>query len=291
MTTLRSKMTADMRLRNLSTHTQRSYLYQVGAFARFFDRSPAELGTDEVVEYLLHLEARGLSPASRMLAHAALRFIYTTTLQRPDVIDGVPRPRKGPSRPGIPLMPAEVVALRQALASQPFEYTIFSTMLDTGLRNSEVRHLQTGDIDRRAGLVHVRRGKGARPRKIKLSDHLYRLLRRYQVVERPPGPWLFPAQRLLRPGVVDPDNRWADHPISANTVRERIHDAERTAGLTRSVTPHDLRRTFGTWLLEAGTNLRTVQVLLGHASPDTTQRYTSVRLALITDTPSPLQQM
>jgi len=140
----------------------------------------------------------------------------------------------------------------------------------------------------RAGLLHVRCGKGAKPRSVLLGERHLNLLRRYWAVEKPGHDWLFPAQR---PGSTNPVHRWADHPVSPDSVRDRLHRATRLAGLTRRVTPHDLRCTYATWLLEAGVDLRTVQVLLGHASPVTTARYTWVRPELIRSTPSPLDML
>ena len=118
-----------------------------------------------------------------------------------------------------------------------------------------------------------------------------RLLRRYWTVERPLAPWLFPAQRLITPGRVHPRHRWADRPVSPKALRTRLCKVTKRAGLERRVTPHDLRRTFATWLLEAGVDLRTVQALLGHASPETTALYTLVRPELIRRTPSPLEML
>lgn len=288
MTPLRQKMETDLRLRNLSPATRHAYVRHVACFARYIGRSPATAGTGEVRDFLLHLTERGLSPSTIIVYHAALRFLYTETLGRPEVMATVPRPRRGPAKAVLPLVREEVSALLEAAASSPFDYTVLATLLAAGLRISEACQLRTDDIDSRVGLLHVRHGKGDKARSVRLGERHLRVLRRYWVVERPPGPWVFPAQRLVAPGVVDPDHRWADHPVDASTVRDRLHGITRRAGLQRRVTPHDLRRTYGTWLLEAGTDLRTVQVLLGHASPETTTRYTRVRPELIRRTPSPL---
>lgn len=291
MTPLRQKMEADLRLRNLSSGTRDHYLRHVGRFARHFGRSPDQLGNDEVRAFLLHLEERGLAPATRIVYHAALRFLYTETLGRPEVMATIPRPRKGPDKDVLPLLREEVEALLKAAEDRPFDYTFLATLLDTGLRVSEACHLRAEDVDSRTGLLHVRRGKGAKPRSVKLGGRYLRLLRRYWVVEKIPGPWLFPAQRLIAPAVVHPTDPWADHPVAPDTIRDRLHAITRRAGLKRKVTPHDLRRTHGTWLLEAGAELRTVQVVLGHASPETTTRYTRVRPELIRRTPSPLEML
>ena len=291
MTPLRQKMEADLRLRNLATGTMREYLRCVAAFASFFWRSPARMGTREVRAFLMDLAERGRAPATRVVYHAAIRFLYVETLGRPEVMATVPRPRVRPRPPRNPLTLEEVAALLAQARTDPFTYTVVATLLATGLRISECCALQVSDIDSRSGFVHVRRGKGAKPRTVKLGERHLRLLRRYWEVEHPPGPWLFPAQRMSSPGVVDARQRWASHGVKPDTVRNRLHRLTRLAGLQRSVTPHDLRRTYATWLLEAKVDLRTVQVLLGHASPETTARYTRVRPELIRSTPSTLDML
>ncbi len=291
MTPLRQKMEADLRLRNLASTTGECYVSHVARFARHFGRSPSQLGAHEVRTFLLNLAARGRAPATLVVYHAALRFLYAETLGRPEVMATVPRPRVRSTNPRLPLVREEVSALLGAAASSAQTYTFIATLVATGLRVSEACRLRSEDIDGRSGLLHVRCGKGAKPRSVKLGDKHLRLLRRYWAVERPPASWLFPAQRLVAPGRVDPRRRWAEHPASPDTMRSRIHRAAQRAGLQRRVTPHDLRRTYATWLLEAGVDLRIVQVLLGHASPNTTARYTQVRPELIRRTPSPLEML
>jgi integrase len=290
MTPLIQKMEADLDLRNLAATTRRKYLSCVAAFARRHNRCPSDLGTLEVREYLLDIRARGLSPSTGVVHHAALSFLYAETLGRPEVMATIPRPRVGWTKPRPPLVREEVAVLLEAATSSCFIYTFIATLLGTGLRISEACQLRPGDIDSRSGLLHVRRGKGGTPRSVKLgARHLY-LLRRYWVVERIEGAWLFPAQRRVAPGC-QARRRWSDRSVSPDTVRTRLHAVAKRAGLQRTVTPHDLRRTYATWLLEAGVDLRTVQVLLGHASPDTTARYTLVRPELIRQTPSPLEML
>lgn len=288
MTPLRDKMIADLLLRNLSEGTRKTYIGHVAAFARHYGRSPALLGTDEVRAWLLHLQARGLSPSTRIVHHAALRFLYDQTLGRPEVMATVPRPRRERQPLGVPLVREEVQALFEAAQDDPRSAAILATLVDTGLRVSELCALQTGDLDARAGLLHVRRGKGSKPRMVALSEGLLQRLRDYWRVVRPPGPWLFSAHRLLGPGHIDPDCPWSDQPVSDDTVRHLLHGLRERAGIIRRVTPHDLRRTYATWLLEAGVDTRVVQVLLGHESPETTTRYVSVRPELIRTTPTPL---
>jgi integrase/recombinase XerD len=223
--------------------------------------------------------------------HAALRYAYTETLERPEVMAAVPRPRVSKTAPRRPLTREEMKALFEAAASRPYTYTLIATLLATGLRLSEATHLRTEDIDSRSGMIHVRHGKGDKARSVKLGDRHLRLLRRYWKVEGLQGSWLFPAQRLVAPGLVAAKHRWAQHPVGPDTVRSRLHEVTRLAGLQRRVTPHDMRRTHATWLLEAGVDLRVVQVLLGHTSPNTTTRYTFVRPELIRRTPSTLDML
>lgn len=286
-------MAADLRLRNLSPGTCTLYIRSVSRFALHFGRSPDKLGTAEVRSFLLHLEELGRAPATRVVYHAALRFLFVETLGRLDVMATVPRPRVPRCQARRPLVRAEAKALLDAAAEagRPFDYTFIATLLATGLRVSEACDLQPADIDSRAGLVHVRCGKGGKARSVQLGDRHLRLLRRYWVVERPGRQWLFPAQRLAAPGQIDHHSRWADHAVSPDTIRHRLHRITGLAGLKRKVTPHDLRRTYATWLMEAGEDLRVVQVLLGHASPETTARYTHVRPELIRRVPSPLEML
>jgi integrase len=289
MTPLRKKMVEDLRLRNLSEATVASYVRCVAQFARFFHASPSDLGTAEVRDYLLHLRGLGRAPATRAVCHAALLFLYTYTLERPEVMAHVPRPRV-PGHP-VPLTRAEARALLEAFRDRPFDYTFFALMLATGLRISEARQLCVGDIDRQAQLVHVRRdkGKGGKARSVMLSPRTLRLLERYWVVVRPREPLLFPAQRLAKPGRVA---GWADHPVSKSTMSERLLRIQRErVFFGRRITSHDLRRTFATWLTEDGCDLRLVQVLLGHASPNTTARYTRIHADVIARTPSPFDRL
>ena len=206
-------------------------------------------------------------------------------------METVPRPRAKRPPLGVPLTRAEAHALLASATGDPRVYTIIATFLATGLRLSELRALRVGDIDSNAGLLEVRCGKGGKPRVVQLGQRHLRLLRRYWAVLRPPGPWVFPAQRMLRPFQVDPDHRSADHPIAATTVQGLLLKQAAAAGLRRKVRPHDLRRTFGTWLMEDGVEVRVIQELLGHGSPDTTARYIRVHPDLIRTVPSPLDML
>lgn len=291
MTPLRRRMADALRLRKLAKATQDSYLRAVASFARFSGRSPDRLDTDDVRRFLLDLDRRGRKPATLAVYHAAIKFFFVHVVDRPAVMDGVPRPRvprRGRTRA---LTREEAKALLDAAARSPFDYTFFATQLATGLRVSEVRRLRVHDIDRRAGLLRVRAGKGGLPRASLLGDRLLRTFERYYRRVRPGPPWLFPARRFAAPGRRHPTQPWADHPVAKCTMSRRLQACTTRAALTRPVTSHDLRRTFATWLLEDGVDTRVIQVLLGHASPTTTARYTQVRPGLLRGTRSPFERL
>lgn len=287
MTSLRKKMAEDLRLRGLATDTCDHYLRCVRVFAEFHWQSPAKLDTKHVRAFLLHLRDLGRAPATIVVYWAALAFVFGVTLRRQAVMADVPRPRV-PRRDPVPaLAAAEVRALLDA-AAQPFDRVVFTLMYACGLRVSEACALRVGDIDARAGLIHVRHGKGDKARAVRLSPAVLTMLRDHWRAHRPPGSLLFPAQRLVRPGVVDRRQRWSNHAVSRSTLGDRFRALRRRAGLRRQVTLHDLRRAYATHLLEAGVDSRAIQVLLGHARPETTARYTAVSAALIARTPCPL---
>lgn len=289
MTRLRQKMLEDLRLRDLGARTAQTYIWCVASFARFYARSPDQLGSAEVRGFLLHLRELGRAPATRAVYHAALTFLYVQTLGRPEVMALVPRPRVRTQRPSRALSRDEARTLLDGMAHRPFDYTFFALMLATGLRISEATALSVHDIDRRAGLLRVRSGKGGKARCVMLSPRTLRLLERYWVVVRPPGPLLFPARRVLKPGRIDPRRPWADHPVSTSTMHKRLQRLQPDG--PHRIRSHDLRRSFATWLIADGSDLRLVQVLLGHASPVTTARYTRINADRIARTPSPYDQL
>lgn len=288
MTQLRMKMVSDMRLRGLSNRTQVQYVRSVRLFAAFHGRSPAVLGTPEVREYLLKVHSAGRAPATVRAYRAALRFVYTTTLGRPEVMADVPCPRQRHSEPGPALSRDEVRRILDA-AVRPFDRALFGTLYGCGLRMLEGCALRVEDIDARAGLLHVRHGKGDKSRSVRLSPRVLSMLRKHWRRHHLPLPWLFPARRLSGPACLDIRHPWSGHPVHRSTVHKHFREACRRAGLKRRATLHDLRRAYGTHLLEQGVHLRTIQVLLGHSRPETTMRYTAVSADLIARTPCPLE--
>lgn len=275
MTILRQRMIEDMQVRNLARNTQRSYLQQVSCFARHFDKSPAELGEEEIRTYQVYLTGdKKLSPGSIQIAVAALRFLYKVTLKREwSLADILPHPKK-PQKLPVVLSPEEVQHFLACIEN--FKHrVILTTCYAAGLRISEAVHLKPTAIDSQRMVIRVEQGKGAKDRFVMLSATLLDLLRSFWRSERPKE-WLFPGDR---PG----------QPITADAVESACRKAHRLSGLSKPVTPHCLRHAFAVHLLEAGTDVRTIQLLLGHRSLATTARYLRIATSKVCATTSPLE--
>jgi integrase/recombinase XerD len=273
MTTLRQRMLEDMRVRNLAPNTQLSYLQQVSGFAKHFHKSPQELGPEEVRAYQVHLATvKKLAPSSCCLVAGALRFLYRVTLKKEWTVDEIPMPKKPLKLPVI-LSRQEVTRFLESIVS-PKHRTILTTIYATGLRISEATHLRPTDIDSQRMVIRVRQGKGQKDRYVMLSPKLLEVLRAYWKVERPQN-WLFPGKV---PG----------QPITTDAVEAACQKGLRASGLRKPVTPHSLRHGFATHLLESGTDLRKIQLLLGHRSLATTARYLKVATSTVCSTISPL---
>jgi len=291
MSTFLTQFERDLALRNLRPSTRNLYLGRVRAFTRHFGRCPSKMGEAEVREFLHHLVARGNKPSTINLHHSILRFVYGTTLGRPEVMACVPRaiPRPNPRIP--PLTTPEVRAVLKAVGGDVYEHAIVTTLLETGLRRSELCGLQVTDIDRKAGYVHVREGKGGRPRIVNLSERLYSCLRLYWKACRPHRPWVFNARHPGAPKQTCLVPPWQNQPLQPNTLDNLLGRVGKRAGLRRNLSAHDFRRTYATLLLEQGVHRSTLQSLLGHASPTTTDRYLTVRPTVIHRVPSPLARV
>lgn len=272
MTPLRQRMLEDMGIRNFAENTQLSYLQQIAAYARHFGRSPEGLGPEDVRAYQVHLvEVRQLAPASVGIATSALRFLYKVTLKRNWALEDIPMPKK-PFRLPVILSREEVMQLLEAVASQKHR-TILTAAYAAGLRVSEATHLRVTDIDRQRMVLRVDQGKGRKDRYVMLSPRLLEALRAYWRAARP-RTWLFPGDA-------------PEQPITKDAVEAACRKAHRAAGITKPITPHSLRHAFASHLLEAGTDLRTIQLLLGHRSLATTSRYLKVATSTVCATPSP----
>jgi len=274
MDQLRDRMVSDFLLGNYRPSTRKEYLRCVRNFTGHYMRCPSQLGKEEVRGFLHHLlVVRGMNPPSIKGYVAALKFLYTTTLERPEVVAWIPYPRIRSKLPAV-LDPAEVKEILVAI-EPPLFRALFVTTYATALRVSEVCSLSIGDLDSRRGVIRVC-GKGGRERYVPLREKLLRVLRRYYQSQRPKGTWLFPAAR-------------SDRHVSPDRARTALRKAVRKTSVKKHVTPHVLRHSCATHLLEAGVELRVIQALLGHASIRTTVRYTRVSTRLIKGTIDPLE--
>jgi site-specific recombinase XerD len=266
-------MLDDMRLRNFSPHTQEAYLLQITQFARYFAKSPAVLGPEEIRTYQLYLTTeKKLAPSSLHVTASALRFLYKVTLKQPWNVEELPSPKKPQILPVV-LSQEEVTRFLESVRTLK-QRTILTVCYAAGLRIGEAIHLKITDIDSQRMVIRVDQGKGRKDRYVMLSPALLTLLRTYWKTARP-RQWLFPSTR-------------PEQPISRHAVHLACQQARRRAGLKKAISPHSLRHTFATHLLEAGTEIRTIQLLLGHRSLSTTARYLKVATRTVCATTSPL---
>jgi site-specific recombinase XerD len=274
MGTIHDRLVEDLKLRGRRPGTLRKYPRCVRALEEYHGRSAERLGVVEVRMFLMHLATKAnVKPATQKLHASALRFFYGTTLGRTEMAKEIPLPRVPRSLPAV-LSGTEVERLLEALGSVRYR-TIALTAYAAGLRIDEVCHLRPDDIDSKRMLLHVRDGKGGKGRYVMLSERLLTALRTYWQVARPPRTALFPGRMK---GTV----------VSATAVRDALRRAAEVCKLGKRVTPHVLRHSFATHLLELGTDIRVIQVLLGHARLSSTMIYTQVSRAHIARTESPL---
>ncbi|SAL07024.1 phage integrase family protein [Caballeronia calidae] len=272
MTPLRQRMLHDMEIRNLADNTQKSYLIQVASFTRHFHRSPELLGPDEIRAWLIHLrEERKLAPGSLGPTIGALRFLYRVTLKRDWSDEDFPLPKK-PVRLPVILSFDEVTTFFDAIPSLKHR-AILMTAYAAGLRVSEVVHLKVTDIDSKRMVIRVRQGKGRKDRYVMLSPRLLEVLRTYWQ-DAHPREWLFPGNI---PG----------QPISRDAVGLACQLARKRSGIQKPITPHSLRHAFATHLLETGTDVRRIQLLMGHRSLSTTSKYLRIATSTVCATASP----
>ena len=283
---LQDRVIADLKLKGSRPQTIEGYLGCIRRFVAFHRRSPAEMGEAEVRAFLLHLLEKGRKPSTINVYRAAIGFLYTHTLRRPEVVGNIPCPRAHRPLPTV-ISRGEVRDLLDAFETT-YDRAYFTTMYACGLRSAETIRLQARDIDSKAGVVRIRDGKGGKERAVMLSPALLGLLRNHWRKAHLPGPWLFPTRRMLAPFRFDSVRPWDDKPVSKDTMAHRLRLAVARAGIDKHVTPHTLRHCFATHLLEAGTDVRIIQVLLGHNSLKATAWYARVRTDLIRSTPSPI---
>ena len=272
---LRQRMIEDMTTRRFSEKVQKDYIRYVKNFAALLGRSPDTATSEDVRLFQLHMAKTHLSPGSINATIVALRFFFRVTLERDDLVRRltfVPEPRRAP----IVLSPEEVARLLEAVPGVKYKAAL-GVAYGAGLRVSEVVALKVSDIDSERMTLRVEQGKGQKDRYVMLSPRLLDLLHDWWRLAHPRG-WLFPG--------LDPVE-----PLSTRQLRRAVVAAARTAGITKRVTPHTLRHSFATHLLEQNVDIRVIQVLLGHAKLDTTALYTRVAVATIRDVTSPLERL
>ena len=274
MTPLRQRMLEDMRIRNLAINTQEAYVQQVSLFARYFNQSPERLGPEQIRAYQVYLTTeKKLAPGSILIAVSALRFLYKVTLKKDWTFDAIiPAPQKPQTLPVV-LSPEEVLQFLACVASRKHR-AILTTCYGAGLRISECIALTVPAIDSKRMVVRVEQGKGMKDRYVMLSPKLLAILRQWWQVERSRH-WLFPGEM-------------PDQHISRSAVELECQKAQRICKIAKPITPHSMRHAFAVHLLEQGTDVRTIQLLLGHRSLATTAKYLRIATSKVCSTSSPL---
>jgi integrase/recombinase XerD len=281
VTHLRKLMLEDLQRRNYSEDTIRSYIYTVRDFARRFNCPPDRLGPRHIREYQAELfHQRKLSSSTVAIRLAALRFFYTKTLRKAWSVADTPYPKRRHRLPAI-LSREEVAQLIDA-ACPPFHRTILMTLYATGVRCAELTHLKLSDIDNKRMVLHIQDGKERKDRDVMLSPVLLEELRaHWRRLRRKPSKWLFPGNH----------RHSGDQPIDTKTVWHACYNAAKRANIQKGVHPHTLRHCFATHLLEAGADLRTIQILLGHRDLKETTIYLHLSQRHLQATPSPLDSL
>jgi len=269
---LRRRMIEDMTVRRIGEKTQSDYIRHVKNFSLFLGRSPHTATPEDLRAFQVHQSAAGVQPPTMNSTVSALRFFFTTTLDRPEMarhLRLVKQPRKLP----IVLDQDEVVRMLER-ADGARNKAALAVAYGAGLRVSEVANLKLSDIDSKQMLLRVEQGKGGKDRNAMLSPRLLALLRDWWCVGQP-ATWLFPGRDPLLP-------------ITTRQLYRVVREAAEAAGIKKRVSPHTLRHSFATHLLEQGVDIRVIQVLLGHAKLDTTARYAHVASKVLREVTSPL---
>jgi integrase/recombinase XerD len=275
MSPLRRRMIEDMTIRKLAPRTQQGYIRTIRNFAVFLGRSPDTASAEDIRRFQLHLAENGARPPILNHTVSALRFFFKVTLKRHDIIEHttfIRQPRKLP----VVLSPEEVARLLNAAPGLKYKAAL-SVAYGAGLRAAEVISLKVSDIDSKRMLIRVEQGKGGKDRNVMLSPSLLDLLRAWWRAARPQG-WLFPGRDPVQP-------------MTTRQLNRACHAAAQAAGIEKNVSPHTLRHSFATHLLEQNTDIRVIQVLLGHAKLENTALYTRVATKTIQQVPSPLEHI
>jgi len=281
VTHLRKMMLEELQRRNHAETTIRSYIRIVKGFSRRFQRPPDRLGPEHIREYQSELFTKRKFAASTVTVYlAALRFFYTKTLKRVWSTTETPYPKRVSALPAV-LSQEEVAQLIDA-ALTPFHRTLLMTLYATGVRRAELTRLKVTDIDSRRMVIHVQGGKGRKDRDVMLSPKLLDEFRKHwRRLGRKPSVWLFPGNR----------HHSSDQPISTKVVWHACRNATKRAGIKKQVHPHTIRHCFATHLLERGTDLRSIQMLLGHNDLEQTTIYLHISERHLNTTASPLDSL
>jgi integrase/recombinase XerD len=272
---LRQRMIEDMTARRFKEKVQKDYVRHMRRFAAFLGRSPDAATSEDLRRFQLHLATQQTGAPTINSAVAALRFFFNVTLERPDLarhLTTVHKPRKAP----VVLNQDEVIRLLEAAPGLKYK-AAFGVAYGAGLRVSEVVALKVSDIDSKRMTLRVEQGKGQRDRYVMLSPQLLEWLREWWRAARPRA-WLFPGQNPV-------------NPMSARQLSRAVRTAAQGAGIAKRVSPHTLRHSFATHLLEQNVDIRVIQVLLGHAKLETTALYTRVAVNTIREVTSPLERL
>jgi integrase/recombinase XerD len=280
MTRLRKMMLEELQRRNYSDSTTRYYLQAVAAFAKHFEKPPDKLGADELRTYQVYLlKERKLAVGTVIARVAALRFFFVRTLKRHEFREDLPYPKEGRRLPTV--LSLDEVALLIDAAGNLMQRALLMTLYGTGMRRAEVARLKVTDVDSRRMMIRVEHGKGDVDRDIPLSPALLETLRAYWRWKKPRS-YLFPSSL---------GQRGNGKAISDKTVWYACKEAARHAGITKHVTPHTLRHSWATHLLESGADLRTIQMLLGHADLETTAKYLHLSQRHLQAVANPLESL
>jgi integrase/recombinase XerD len=280
VTQLRQKMLEELRRRNYSHRTAKAYIRIVREFAEYFHQPPDKLGPEQIRQYQAHLfQAKKLAPATVSQYVSALRFLFVKTLRRHFLAEHIPFPKSRKRLPTV-LSPEEVARLIDS-ARNLFHRTLLMTLYSTAMRRAELCRLKVRDVDSQRMMIRIDQGKGGRDRDVPLRPKLLETLRVY-------WRWMQP-QTFLFPGTVKGTR--ADVPISVNTVWLACRQAAQAAGITKRLSPHSLRHSCASHLLEAGADLRTIQVLLGHSRLEHTLVYLHLSHKHLQAVPNPLDTL
>jgi len=281
MTNLRQRVLEELQRRNYSPSTIRSYILAVKQFAEYFGKPPDRLGATHVKRFQWYLlQERKLDPETVEMRMSALRFFFKKMLKRRDMhFDDLPFPKTPRKLPTV-LSPEEVRRMIEGTTNL-MHRTLLMVLYGTGVRRRELSLLKVADIDSKRMVIHIRQGKGSRDRDVPLSPKLLEALRQYWLWKKP-RVYLFPSTE---------GQRGAEAPMSDKVVWWAVREAARRAGITRKIGPHTFRHSFATELLEAGTDLRTIQLLMGHARLEDTTLYLHLSRRHLKMTMNPLDQL